>query len=259
MPWGLLQNGDKYSVTTSKHQSIASQFSKVIIPFSILQQICAGSVCYYKDKIELIAQEKARYDEIERINPKTGEKEIYTERRPEGIILKIEEKYFLCSMDGQNYFASELPCKAETVQDGFDSLIPEEVKNKESQRQGEWFFIPYEKKEGEKIIIEKGTKKEKYNIQNGYDSNYKKLYIEKERKTPIKFLQNKNSIHLPHHYATEYGISSKNPSLILVRGSIKHTQRDHRVLQLGHAGKGIFYQAIESNHVQSWGANGRID
>ncbi len=62
-----------------------------------------------------------------------------------------------------------------------------------------------------------------------------------------------------HHYATEYGEIAGVP-YELVRGTVRHSEGDHGMSKLrtpdGYKG---WFVAVESNHVQSWGASGKVD
>ena len=64
-----------------------------------------------------------------------------------GVLLKKEDDTFLCALDEGSYFVAQLSEPAQTVEQAFESLKPEAVKQAMSKgldvkRQGEWFFIP---------------------------------------------------------------------------------------------------------------------
>lgn len=274
-PDGLLMNADKYSVTTSKHQGMCQRYATFLIPFSILNRL---HLDYFT--VEILDQSKERWDLIcyRAYNPDTkkyyrisvneyktfsGTAKEYcyeiTERRPSALIMRNPEngKCYLASMDNDNYFASELSQPVKTVQEGYDLLKPIEAKGIEGKdylRQGEWFFIPCDGVKPFKISIKKGmTKQISYRGEwNNEIRNYEgKPY---KRIEPKEFLVNQNKALTPHHYATEYGFNIGYPSL--VRGTVRHTNRDHRMLKLGNGKQ--WYMAVESNHVISVGVR-RVD
>ncbi len=58
-----------------------------------------------------------------------------------------KKRYLLLGQDEDTYFGVQLPGKVSTVKEGYDSLVPGEVKGKFFKRQGEWFFIRVPEKE----------------------------------------------------------------------------------------------------------------
>ena len=261
MSWGLLQNADKYSVTTAKHQSIASRYADILIPFSCLN----GAGIEWRD-IELVDKSKERHDltGYKKLNQKEYEKsktrrydhisisqyeklshdekfakcdngkdeyEVWDrveERRPSAVVFKVKDSFYLSSMDGRNYFLSLLPGSVSSVQEAFDMLTPKQANGKEGTdylRQGEWFFIP------------------------GVYS-FKNVVIEEKRQYELKQRNGGTG----HHTVTRCRVVLGIP---YVKGTVRHSNRDHRMLKLGD-GKS-WYMAIESKHVQSWGASGKVD
>ena len=62
------------------------------------------------------------------------------------VVIQHQEDYFLCALDGNSYFVSQLPRKPRNIDDAFECLKPAEVRKAEKEgkkvlRQGEWFFI----------------------------------------------------------------------------------------------------------------------
>lgn len=248
---GYLLNADKYSPTTSQHQSMCFSIADLQIPFSTLEDALLNNL----NKLNLVDKEEARWDKtgryivdtkyqplknIKGIGKTVTKRELDTlyliayftnlkmgvvedeERRPQGAVLEYNGNYYLSSMDGENYFLAKLPEKVETVSEAFQSLIPLEMVGKDYERQGEWFFTPID------------MKKPKSNIQKW------------------RYLSPKNGT--AHHSARDciLEIGYKYP---LVRGTIRHDNKDHRMLRLGE----IWHMAIESRHLESWGAQGRVD
>lgn len=173
--------------------------------------------------IRLISKSNARYDNLEYINDK-GEKVTIQERRPESCVFEYQGNYYLSSMDHNNYFIAQLPGPVNDTKKAFEMLKPVNgIEGIDYLRQGEWFFVPVEDKP---VKIFKSS-------------------MDRFR------LPNRNNI--LHHYPTEYGYSKTGE--LLVRGTIRHSQGDHPMLRLGKQ----WYLAHESNHINSWGASGRID
>ncbi len=254
MPWGLLMNADKRSVTTSSHQRACMRYATVQIPFSAL--IAAGlPTTYGIEAIELVDKAGARYDHIGwvKINAMKGERRIitdreydglsvngkefltsYDERRPEACVLKYKERYFLSSMDSNWYFLSELPRPVRTVDEAFEVLLPERLqkdKTVEYKRQGEWFFV-------EAPVMSGVTPKQVY------QSLQKRFELPKDR-------PNSNA-----HIATR-GLSGPADKKIFVSGSIHHSE--HRMLVLSKAGSPKIFEALHNSAVASWSAGGRVD
>jgi hypothetical protein len=64
-----------------------------------------------------------------------------------GVLLGRDGKNFLCSLDENSYFVSQLSEPVGTVEEAFESLKPQSVKKAikkglDVKRQGEWFFVP---------------------------------------------------------------------------------------------------------------------
>ena len=245
MPWGNLMNGDKYSVSTSKHQSYASRIATIIIPFSVLRN---ANIHVIRD-IELIHKEAARYDKRVYID-KDGQEVKINERRPEGAVVKYGGRYFLSSMDGNNYFMSELPREVKTVTEAFESLKPEMANGDGVLRQGEWFFYPVNFNPAVKI---------KYSQADITNRQYIPMVTQSGNiRLKNRIDDGNTTTTMSHHYATEYGLyGMAEGDVVVVRGTVRHINGDHRMLKLGDGKQ--WYRAVESNHVRSWGAQGRVD
>jgi hypothetical protein len=257
-----LLNADTYSPSTSLHQRLCFHLATVQIPFSALNQALNGempgsptgySIRFDVKKLHLIDKDGERWDWTGKWNYCYGEKEgrygrevvakvisnaeyeklpieekgkcdKLKERRPEACVIRYGRKYYLSSMDGNNFFISLLPGKVETVDQAFEALKPAEINGTEYKRQGEWFFVPVSVTVPRKEI---------------------------QKKKP---LTNRLTILPRHHYVRDYALvfGHKHP---IVRGTVRHTQGDHGILKLGED----WHLAIESNHKGSWGAQGRVD
>lgn len=281
---GMLMNADKYSSTTSHHQSLCMGYATLQVPFSVLlaAKIITGSGRYLTeselDKIELIQKAPERWDwtgkwtsrtynEIKISDYRTrtitktktisdkeyqsltaDEKKRYTkqeERRPESALLRVGDKYYLSSMDGWNYFMCLLPEPVNTVDEAFEALIPTEVKDKKYVRQGEWFFVEaWELTSLVKALSVSG-------IKHLYQKMAPKLVLPK--KNP-----NSNS-----HIATR-GWHCKDDKLIFVTGQIRHQTRwggrgEHAMLRLSTSDNPKIFLAYENRAVESYSASGRVD
>jgi len=164
--WYLL-NGDKYSVTTSQHQSMTfgefSEFPRVsfrAIHAGRIDPFACTIIDWWQDSQRSINHDDPGFDTFQVPSGATysetsgkhwgcPEIEVYSKswHRVGSAILKQGEKQFICSMDEGSYFVSELPCKVQSMAEGFESLKPDPIKLWESRgipfiRQGEWFFIP---------------------------------------------------------------------------------------------------------------------
>lgn len=167
-----LQNGDKRSNTTSKHQGLTFRLGMEFprVSFSALDRASinyktCNLVDYCKDVSDSNTAKadgspaykgEVTYEAFKASIPfgaiyneskgKDGEISQYYHRIG-AVVLQEDNSFFLCSMDEGSYFISKLPRPVTTVLDAFDSLKPEAVKVAEKeglpiQRQGEWFFVP---------------------------------------------------------------------------------------------------------------------
>ena len=257
--WGFLLNADKYSSTTSSHQSSCFRHATIQIPFSALE-----SAGISHREFELVEHEAQRHDVVGYTD--YGDKNISvaeynklseqeregfyerTERRPESAILRYKDGYYLSSMDGWNFFLCKLPEPVDTVEDAFASLKPKQVKDENYVRQGEWFFV--EATELPVFLLTDGKP-------NAWDKVVKFFY-----KTLTKgfVLPNKN----PDgnlHIATR-GIQIGDA--IYVSGQVRHQTRwggrgDHRMLRLSTLEDIKIYQAYENRAQGSWSASGNVD
>ena len=181
--WGAgveyLLNGDRYSSSTSSHQSqcISHLKPNVQVPFSALQSATLADHDLPKRNLQIVAHRPDEYHttckhcgrEISYGDAATGKPEHYhvNDRSPlcretEGetvshhilgaVVLQHEQRFFLSSIDDQEgwraraYFLCWLPREVTSVEDAFDSLIPEEIRSAkaggiEVRRQGDIFVI----------------------------------------------------------------------------------------------------------------------
>lgn len=258
MDWGFLLNADKYSSTTSAHQSACFRHATIQIPFSALR-----SAGIPHRAIELVTYEARRYDvigytdyekniSVAEYNALTEtEKEDFserTERRPEAAIIKYDGKHYLSSMDGYNFFLCQLPEPVDTVVEAFASLKPKEVKDENYVRQGEWFFV--EATELPIVMLTDG-------IPTTWDKMKKFFYNTLTKGFTLPNRNPDGNLHI----ATR-GIQLEDT--IYVSGQIRHQTRqggrgDHRMLRLSTLEGIKIFQAFENRALGSWSASGRVD
>lgn len=251
--WFLL-NGDKYSSSTSKHQSITYRLFEEY-PRVSFSAINAAGISYRtcelidftKDEQRTVYQDDPGFDEFNMHIPAGAE---YHETRNEdgtiyskafhrigSVVLKQADKYYLCSMDEGNYFVSLLPCPVQSVNDAFEVLKPSVVRNAEgngveTKRQGEWFFIPMS---NDNLTIRKKDLKPQFILPSGDSASNL-------------------------HIATK-GIELET-GFYYVTGMVRHrsprTGRatgQHKRLTLGER----FFLAVCNTAQGNWSASGRVD
>lgn len=159
-------NGDRYSMTTGRHQSICIRNLKpnVQIPFSGLIGMVNDKSTYggrhssdniakmfIDGEIKVIDWRPDRWEKYTYIN-KDGE-ECEGDRHYLGdVLLKYKRSHYLSAFDHQEpmrlnpYFLTQLQGKPLTVDEAYLDMQPDQVKNKPGVvRQGEWFFMPTDK------------------------------------------------------------------------------------------------------------------
>ncbi len=239
----LVLNADRPpSVTTSRHMSnvrraanrVAHERGRrvILIPFAALE---AAGLWHSRMRIEIVDVEPDRAVRRVRNCPQpddTCKKHWAHEYHLMGrSVFRVDDRYFLNGLDEtgrkpwESYFLTELAEPVRTVQAAIESLKPNAVRDAESQglpvfRQGEWFFIPAGV-----------TGRRQY--------------------TPVNppFLPNLDG-RPGHHEVTAARIDATGR--FLVRGTVRHTNREHRTLTLP-AG---WWVAVRNRQAQSWSGNG---
>ncbi len=252
--WGFILNADKYSSTTSQHQSQCFKHATVQLPFSSLR---SAGVDYRQ--FNLIDHEAQRWDTIgyRKANTDTviskAQYEVLDaeqqngfypveERRPESAIIEQNGKHYLSSMDNQNYFLCLLPEPVRVIAKAFSSLKPKEVKDDNFIRQGEWFFV-----EATDLPLIKDT----------VEASLKARYHGMTPKFILPTRTSGGNLHIATR-GTTIGDS------IFVSGQIRHQTRwggrgDHRMLRLSTLDSIKIYRAFENRALGSWSASGRVD
>ncbi len=255
-PSGFVMNADKYSSTTSKHQSLCMRHATMQIPFSVLGAagILKGNRNASHDvaSIAILDSHEARWDWTGKWNDgkNTISNAMYEaapqaykdscwreeERRPEAALIEVDSKLYLSSMDGRNYFMVLLPDPVTTVDEAFESLKPPEVIGKTFMRQGEWFFVETPPLNGETA---------------------KKMYS----KMPQNFVLPKKNPASTSHVATR---GFRIDDTVYVSGHIRHVPQwggrgDHPMLNLSKADKPRIFLAYENRALASYSASGRVD
>lgn len=232
--FGYVQNGDKYSITTSCHQSQCSHLATVIIPFSALESARIPPCCF-----TLVDKTAERYD-TRTYKDSEGNMHEVEERRPESCLLENEGHYYLSSMDMWQYFLVELPEACQTTDDAFEMLIPAEAKGRNYQRQGEWFVF-----EADALPIQltvKGMPLDKARIS-------KMIYKTMQRNYTLPHRDNGNP-----HTATRGDFIN---GVHYISGQLHHSE--HRMLRLSKSDNPVIFEAWENTALNSWAAQGNVD
>ena len=238
---GYILNGDKYSITTSSHQSLtrskAPKYSP-IIPFSALENIFKNNWLNTEElsKIEIIDVTGDTYTEVTRYD-KDGNPYKAQEHHLGASLIKYKGKYYLSSIDpgskDYSFFLCELKGKPSSVEEAFrdlaGNLSDEEYRGYQEGkilRQGEYFLKPVEL-----------TTRDLRN--NG----------------AIKTRQIKRNVDLSNgngnaHIARDY---LRLPDAEFIRGTLRHNE--HKMLRLGQT----WHKVIINTAVNSWSASGSVD
>jgi hypothetical protein len=260
----ILCNADKYSVATTAHQHLFFSYKLPHIPFSALAEAGIESrisaTAKFKD-VEIIDYIPDDQELIKYINDK-GEPAERWEHKPGEVLIRFKKKsynretyteveedkftYLLCGMDEGHYFVCELPKEVKTIDEGFDSLKPDTIREFEEKipdlqilRQGDLYFVRMEDMDVKSIKKDKAITLEKH------------FYI--------------NDTHI-----ASYGYRNSTGG-IYVGGLIKHdkgingrgkTIREHKTVKLVLGDEKLhtkMYLAVPNLKVAAWSAGGDID
>lgn len=275
---GFLLNGDRYSSTTSSHQSLTrfacericrdNHLRFAIIPFTVLNNADLTPI----EHIEIIDKMKERHRNI-KYTDKNGKKRVRQEHLLGGSVVRHNGRYFLSSTDitstwGNGYFLTELVEPVTTVEDALESLKPGFIKQLESElegseasldlilRQGEWFFVKMDEESFIKPVrLLKGIRSmEKMSMRNEHlpsgDStqpHHKATRLIYVGNGEGSYFDEKEKRHVNYRIAPGF----------YCRGTIRHDNREHRMLKLGNGKE--WYRAIQNRQVKSWSYGGRVD
>jgi len=227
----FLINADRYSVTTTCHQSQCFRLGPQV-SFSAL---AAASVKL--DRVRVVDARPDTWRETPAPVPWDPAR-AWREHLPGAVLLETDGRYLLSSIDEdehwsrRSYFLSQLPRKASTVAEAFDCLVPDEVRSRREKpgarpykRQGDWFFLP-----------------------TGYET--------RELPRPsYKGVQLVDRVGEPtDHYVSELRLNSGQ----CCRGTVRHRPKkrgsQHAMLTLGD----IWHEVFQNTAVGSWNADGRV-
>jgi hypothetical protein len=275
---GFLLNGDRYSSTTSCHQSLTrsacarvcrdNNLKFAVIPFTVLNNADLTPVRH----IEIIDKMRERHRNV-KYTDKNGKKKVRQEHLLGGSVIRHSGRYFLSSTDptsswGNGYFLTELVESVTTVEDAFESLKPGFVKQLESRlegseapldlilRQGEWFFVKMDQESFIKPVkLLKGIKSmEKMSMRNEHLPSADSTQPH-HKATRLIYVGNGEGSYFDEQEKRH--VSLRIASGFYCRGTIRHDNREHRMLKLGNGRD--WYLAIQNRQVRSWSYGGRVD
>ena len=245
-------NGDKYSVTTTNHQTkLFRELSKSysIIPFSMLKSAKdSEEIAFNGDIIDFIKNIKIMdrtYDRWMATGRFNRNHEEITEHILGSTLFKIGDKTLLSGIDSGEekigpgrmrkgkYFLTLLKDNPKSIDSAFESMKPRSVKKtiakySSIKRQGEWFFIPVEFPDCIKLtdMLDNAKPKDRFN----------KYYIG----TSINGRK-------PHHVASK-GMKYKGNEYVI--GIVRHIEGDHRQVKLGNE----WHRVVRNRQIISWSA-----
>lgn len=248
----FLVNADRYSNSTSKHQSYTIQecgrYYTAEIPFSALSAMISDkpyslsrgyefNARFIPDSMTILDSEQDKWLHTGRYSEKTGEE--YMTHVLGGTLFKWNDRYIFSGIDetgiGRNrYFMTELVGTPETCAEAIELMKPQVIKDYESagyevRRQGEWFFV--------KCVDSIDPKNHK--------DNQKDYYLKGDDGDT------------GHHFASE-GVMIEGVQF--VKGIIKHQEREHKQLKLyDDVKEKSWWMAFHNVQVKSFNAFGNVD
>lgn len=239
-------NADSYSPSTGKHQSYVQRMvpkrSKVEIPFSALKE----AVIDVKS-IEVIDREESKYVEIEKKDKETGELKMVPMHLMGSTLFKVGKRIFLSGIDEtakdlwNGFFLTQVVGNPTTVEEAYEGMKPEEVKNLEVagynvRRQGEYFFVEC------LPALNSVLNKEKDKLQKKVALSHKK------RDTTLEGAWNFSQ---SRHVVTNY---IELDGQAFAKGTCRHVGGEHKMLKLDS-----WHLVFENVQEKSWTAEGRVD
>ena len=240
---GFIINADKYSVSTSGHQSTAiSQAPKGTpqIPFSALSR--AGINERY---IDLIEKTEDTWEE-KRVRDEHGNIKTVKVHHLGACLFRHGGTFYLSSLDhasrGRQYFLVQLRAGADSVEEALKQISGlttedyEAYERGEIKRQGEYFFKPIKTEEFKELIKK-----------NGYKSVRELL----EKRVNLGERINNGRPTRNEHRARDFIHTLLTGAF--VRGTVRHPE--HGMLRLGK----VWHRVSLNEVVNSWSAGGRVD
>lgn len=275
---GFLLNADRYSSTTSSHQSLTravcmevcedNNLRCAVIPFTVLNNADLTPV----RKIEIIDKTEENYRDVE-YTDKDGKKRVRQEHLLGGSVIRYSNRYLLSSTDptatwGNGYFLTELTEPVATFEDALESLKPHFVKQVESTlenseapldlilRQGEWFFVKMDQKAFIKSVkCNKGIRTmEKIAMRHEYLPSGDSTQPH-HRATRMIYMGNVQGDYFDR--TEKRNVSYRIAPGFYCRGTIRHDNREHKMLKLSNGKE--WYLAICNRQIRSWSYDGRVD
>ena len=244
--WYLL-NGDKYSITTTRHQDLIlckAPKNCFTVSFTALNQ--AGDLLDHSKNLRLIDYTTDQYEQYRSLlskerNPPPGFTKLgpinSSWHKPGYVLLQFYQSWYLCGIDEGSYFVSLLPSSCSTIDEALISLRPKLIQDvdregkKKVYGQGEWFFVA-----------------------NTPNTLFPSVLADKNYVLPRR--ANRGNLHV-----ASKGFTLRNKTF--VQGSIFHRSArtgkrsgEHRQLQLE---KCIWYEAIRNTSLGDWSSQGRAD
>ena len=261
--WGcgvkFIINGDRYSSSTSGHTNLVIHACKpnVQIPYSALdaaglaelnfnRHIAPDSdlrvVAYQDDQWYPVCRTCGRDVDpirtVHRIDTSNlcpspdAEEPVRYEHVLGGVVVALGDKYYLSAIDRNEpwglraYFLCQLPYGVSSIEDAYDALKPQRVKDAEAggievRRQGDVFLIRVTEKD--------------WNLELGRD-----------------MLAKDHRLWGRTHVASKALITDGR---VFVSGKLTHERRQHRAVFF----KGVWYEAVKNTALASWNAVGYVD
>ncbi len=248
---GFLHNGDRYSVTTSGHQShCRSVIDGPQIPFSALTAAGIGERDRFALEIVDAAPDRSewicRCPGVSHYGP-IDDCDGYTRHTLGGTLIRHKRRYLLSAIDWETglrsrplFFMCLLPAKVASLAEAYASLEPAPVKiaralGAEIQRQGDFFFV-------------RSTLGTRDLTRNGHKRISEPVYRGFQRVNVQGYALDRRESHLATELRELAGVS-------FARGTVRHVPGEHRMVKLGRSWWGAFQNTARA----SWAAAGYVD
>lgn len=238
----FLVNGDKYSISTSQHQSEVQSALRgkkfFTTSFSALQSAriyfkTVEIVDYTKELSVLFGEKPDKEDYPAYVNiSKVNWSDKWHVHAAATALFRQDGIYFIAGMDEFQYFVSRLPGKPRTIEKAFESLKPLSIRRLEKsgvhiKRQGEWFCFP--------VVTDTKEARAIYEDMN-------------------RDFQLPHELHGNPHTATR---GMRKGKQFLISGGLRHNE--HRTLRVSKADRPEIWQAVCNTAKGNWSSDGRVD